>query len=220
MRGVTSRHPASALRRQSQPRLRGRRVLLRPLVPADFDAWREVRLRNEGWLLPWEPRRSPSMPDPTRDRHAFEARCSVRERERATDHAYPFGLFVEDEAGERVFAGEVNLNNVARGALQGASIGYWIDQRHAGHAYVAEGVVVVLRYAFEQLGLHRVEICIVPRNANSRKVMEKLAIRDEGVALRFLEIAGTWEDHVRYAITEEEWLERRAELAAAWLDPV
>ena len=84
---------------------------------------------------------------------------------------------------------------------------------------MAEAVVVLVRYAFEQLGLHRLEICIVPRNQNSRRVMEKLAFRDEGVALRYLEIAGTWEDHVRYAITAEEWDARRTELTAAWLAP-
>ncbi len=206
------RHPASMLRRQPQPRLRGRRVVLRPLVAADFAAWREVRLRNESWLLPWEPQRHPSLPDPTRDRHAFEARCAARERERGTDNAYPFGVFVGEE-----FAGEVNINNVTRGALQSATIGYWIDQRHAGNGYIAEGVVVAMKYAFEQVQLHRLEICIVPRNDKSRRVMDKLNIREEGVALRYLEIAGTWEDHIRYGITVEEWIERQATFAAAWL---
>ena len=53
----------------------------------------------------------------------------------------------------------------------------------------------------------------MPRNTNSRRVMEKLAIREEGIAERFLEINGTWEDHVRYGITAEEWAARRDELA-------
>jgi ribosomal-protein-alanine N-acetyltransferase len=47
--------------------------------------------------------------------------------------------------------------------------------------------------------------------------MEKLGLRDEGVAERYLEINGVWEDHVRYAITAEEWDLRRGELEAAWL---
>ncbi len=217
MKNVALRHPSSSLRRQPQPRLRGQRVTLRPLAPSDFESWREVRLHNEGWLVPWEPRRPASLPDPTRDRHAYEARCAARERERATDHAYPFGLFV-DTSDALTLIGEVNINNVTRGALQSATIGYWVDQRHAGHGYVAEAVVATMRYAFEQLSLHRLEICIVPRNANSRRVMEKLDVREEGIALRFLEIAGTWEDHVRYGITAEEWVERRAELCRAWLD--
>ncbi|HUF98555.1 MAG TPA: GNAT family protein [Ilumatobacter sp.] len=202
------------LRRQPQPRLRGARVVLRPLAATDFPAWREVRLRNEAWLIPWEPQRNLSLPDPTRDRHAFEARCAARERERTTDHAYPFGVFVDDE-----LAGEVNINNVTRGALQSGTVGYWIDQRLAGNGYISEAVVVAMKYAFEQAQLHRLEICIVPRNMRSRRVVEKLGIREEGTALRFLEIAGTWEDHIRYGITVEEWIERRESLGATWLLP-
>jgi ribosomal-protein-alanine N-acetyltransferase len=209
---VSVRHPSSLIRRLPAPRLYGKRVMLRPLGPHDFGAWREVRLRNEDWLLPWEPQRPAGAADPTRERAAFEARCSARERERAADHAYPFGVFVDQQ-----FAGEVNLNNVTRGALQGATIGYWIDRDRAGHAYTAEAVVVLLRFAFEQLQLHRIEVCIVPRNANSRRVVEKIGLRCEGVAERFLEIAGTWEDHLRYAITAEEWLERGQELTTAWI---
>lgn len=206
------RHPSSLLRRQPRPRLYGRRVMLRPLEPHDFPAWREVRLRNEAWLVPWEPKRSVAMPDPTRDRSAFDARCSARERERSADHAHPFGVFVD-----QALAGEVNLNNVTRGALQSATVGYWIDEARAGRGYIAESVAVVLRFAFEQLGLHRVEICIVPRNTNSRRVVDKLGLRNEGIAERYLEINGTWEDHIRYAITAEEWESRAAELTATWM---
>jgi ribosomal-protein-alanine N-acetyltransferase len=186
--------------------------MLRPLVPQDYAAWREVRIRNEGWLLPWEPRRPSGMADPARDRGAFEARCAARDRERSADHAYPFGVFVD-----QALAGEVNLNNVSRGALQSATIGYWIDRERAGRGYIAEAVVVVMKFAFEQLQLHRIEICIVPRNSNSRRVVEKLDLRNEGVAERFLEINGVWEDHLRFAITAEEWASRSNELTATWI---
>ena len=205
-------HPASILRRQPTPRLDARRLKLRPLAHQDFKSWREVRVRNEAWLLPWEPQRESSLPDPTRERNAFEARCSARDRERSADHAYPFGIFVDNQ-----FAGEVNVNDVTRGALQSATIGYWIDQSLAGNSYTSEAVAVVLQFAFEQLQLHRIEICIVPRNTNSRRVVEKLGIRCEGVAERYLEIAGTWEDHMRFAITAEEWNDRRAEMMANWI---
>jgi [ribosomal protein S5]-alanine N-acetyltransferase len=205
------RHPSSDGRHTAPLRLYGRRVMLRPLTPTDFASWTEVRVRNESWLVPWEPQRLAGQPDPTRDRHAFAARCVARDRDRAADASYAFGVFVDQR-----FVGEVNVNNVVRGALQSGTIGYWIDRSAAGHGYVAEGVSVVARFAFEQLHLHRLEICIVPRNHNSRRVMEKLRIRCEGVAERFLEIAGVWEDHLRYAITIEEWQQRREEFAADW----
>ncbi|MEN9801161.1 MAG: hypothetical protein RLZ37_286 [Actinomycetota bacterium] len=202
-------HPA---RMPANTRLYGRRVLLRPLVSPDFEAWSEVRHRNHDWLTVWEPQRLAHLPDPTYDRDAFVSRCSQRDRERQNGVAYAYGLFVEGD-----FAGEVNLNMVHRGALMSATVGYWIDELHAGCSYIPEGVVVLMRHSFEDLGLHRLEICIVPRNHNSRRVMDKLAIRDEGVSLRFLEINGVWEDHVRYAITAEEWEQRRDALARQWL---
>jgi ribosomal-protein-alanine N-acetyltransferase len=194
-------------------RLYGRRVMLRPLAANDFRAWSEVRRRNADWLTVWEPSRPPHQPDPAHDRGAFTARCQQRDRDRTAGTAYQFGLFVDQQV-----AGEVNINNVIRGAMQSATIGYWIDQRHAGNAYTAEAVVVVMQFAFEQLMLHRIEICIVPRNLRSRRIVEKLQIREEGLAERYLEINGVWEDHLRFGITVEEWHERRHELTAAWIE--
>ena len=78
-------------------------------------------------------------------------------------------------------------------------------RRAAGNEYVPEGVVLLIRYAFETLHMHRLEAAIVPRNHPSRRVAEKLGLRDEGTAQRFLQIRGIYEDHIRYAITLEEW---------------
>jgi len=80
-------------------------------------------------------------------------------------------------------------------------------------------VVVVLQFAFETLRLHRIEVAIIPRNLASRRVVEKLGLRNEGVALGFLEINGEWEDHVRYAMTSEEWAARGQTLRDAWIGP-
>ena len=122
------------------------------------------------------------------------------------------GLFINN-----VFAGEVNLNSVVRGAMQSGTIGYWIDEAKAGNSYMSEAVLVLSKFAFDELRLHRVEVCIIPRNAASHRVVEKLALRHEGIAERFLEINGIWEDHVRYGFTIEEWQSRREELSATWL---
>ncbi len=192
--------------------LHGRRVLLRPLTLHDFDQWREVRRRCRDWLTRWEPRRIPGQPDTVEDRQAFSARCSARMREIQLGTGFGFGVFVEG-----VFAGEVNINSIHRGAHQNAYIGYWIDQQHAGRGYMPESVVLALQFAFEHLTLHRVQISVIPRNAPSRRVVEKLGLRDEGIAERYLEIDGVWEDHIRYAITAEEWDVRRHELLRDWV---
>jgi len=205
-------HPAGIISSKGPLRLFGRRIMLRPLVATDFEAWSEVRLRNGEWLAKWEPMPLITSPDPAKSRDAFTHRCAARDRERQSGNAYCMGLFVNN-----VFTGEVNLNSVMRGAMQSGTIGYWIDEAKAGNSYVSEAVLVLMKFAFEELRLHRMEICIVPRNANSRRVVEKLQLREEGIAERFLEINGIWEDHVRYGFTIEEWQDRRDELTAAWL---
>ncbi len=190
----------------------GRRLQLRPLVSADFDGWRDVRRRCREWLVKWEPRPAPGHSDPSEDRQAFAARCGARERERQMGSGFGFGLFVDGRV-----AGEINLSSIQRGPFQNAYVGYWIDEAMAGNGYMPEAVVVILRFAFEEVGLHRVQVAIIPRNHASRRVVEKLGLREEGTAERYLEINGVWEDHVRYAITAEEWAERQPDLLDAWV---
>lgn len=196
------------------PELRGRRVLLRPLVASDFEAWREVRTRSRDWLLKWEPRAVPGQPDATIDKRAFAARCNARQRERELGSGYGFGIFANGE-----FAGEINISSVQRGPFQNAYVGYWVDQYKAGNGYTPEAFVVLARFAFEDLMLHRLQVSIIPRNAASLRVAAKLGLRNEGTAVRYLEINGVWEDHVRFAITSEDWAERREQYLRDWVVP-
>ncbi len=188
--------------------LTGPRVELRPLKAGDWEAWRDVRVRSRDWLEPWEPLGEPGAADPVADAEAFKARCGAWERQRHFDAAYGFGIFLR----KGPFVGEVSLGSVQRGPFQSANVGYWIDEAHAGRGYMPEAVALILRYAFEALGLHRVEAAIVPRNKSSRRVAEKLGMHEEGTSERFLQIRGVWEDHVRYAHTLESWRERKAEI--------
>lgn len=192
--------------------LTGKRITLRPLRDEDFDDWREVRLANEDWLLKWEPLRPAGVPDPVRDRSAFHVRCDARRRDRQAGTGYSFGVFVDES-----FAGEMNLSSIHRGAHQNCYVGYWIDHRRAGNGYTPEALVAVMQFAFEEINLHRVQISIIPRNSASRRVVEKLDIRAEGIAERYLQINGVWEDHIRFAVTSEDWAVRGPQWTADWL---
>jgi ribosomal-protein-alanine N-acetyltransferase len=194
--------------------LRGRRIMLRPLAAADWDQWREVRLQGRSWLVKWEPAPLPGAPDPADDRRVFAARCGARDRERQLGTGYGFGIFVDEQ-----FCGEINLSGIQRGPFQNGYVGYWIDERCAGQGYTPEAVVTLFRFAFEELHLHRLQVAIIPRNAASNRVAQKLQLRLEGTALRYLEINGVWEDHYRYAMTIEDWWERRRQLLEAWILP-
>ena len=190
----------------------GRHVTLRVLTNHDFEAWRTVRRRSADWLTPWEPIVPSGQLDPTEDRGAFAARCAARMREIELGTGYGFGLFHEDG-----FAGEVNLSNIRRGPAQTALLGYWVDRQCAGRGLVPEGVVLALRFAFEDLALHRVEAGVLPRNATSLRVMEKLDLPCEGITRGMLEINGAWEDHQRFALLSEDWVGRREELLSTWV---
>ncbi len=191
--------------------LAGLRVRLVTLVDSDYEAWFEVRNRCRDWLVPWEPR-SKGAPLAPEDSASFAARCGMRERERQLGSGFGFGIFFKGR-----FVGEVTLSSIQRGPFQNGSIGYWIDKEAAGQGLIPEAVVVVLKFAFETLRLHRIEVAIIPRNRPSRRVVEKLDMRSEGVALGFLEINGEWEDHVRYAMTAEEWAVQRRQLVTRWV---
>ena len=205
MRVAKSRHGKECLR--------GKRVMLRALKVSDFQEWKKVRLENIDWLTKWEPTRPAGMPDVINDRNAFGARCNARDRERHLGSGYGFGVFVND-----IFCGEINLSSIQRGPFQSCYVGYWIDEGHAGNSYTPEALAVVLKYAFEDLNLHRVQVAIIPRNTSSRRVVEKLSLREEGIAERYLEINGEWEDHIRYAFTSEEWDSRKEEISERWIN--
>src|SRR5207247_8104018 len=135
------------------PRLVGRRGVLRPPPASDYEAWAEVRQRCKDWLLKWEPLPIPGRRDATETHHTFGARCSARQREWQLGSGYGFGIFV----GPR-FGGEINLSGLQRGPFQNAYVGYWIGQEFAGNNYVPEALVVVIRFAFEDLKLHRIQV--------------------------------------------------------------
>jgi ribosomal-protein-alanine N-acetyltransferase len=100
--------------------------------------------------------------------------------------------------------GQVNASNIFRGVLRSASVGYWIDSAAAGRGIMPTSVALMIDHLLGPVGLHRVEINIRPENTNSLRVVEKLGLRQEGYHARFLDIDGSWRDHLTFAITIEE----------------
>jgi ribosomal-protein-alanine N-acetyltransferase len=102
------------------------------------------------------------------------------------------------------FAGQLNVAGIVRGSMDSAHIGYWVDQRVAGRGVMPTAVALVVDHCFGAVGLHRIEVNIRPENVASRRVVEKLRFRDEGIRKRYLHISGDWRDHVTYALVKEE----------------
>ena len=97
--------------------------------------------------------------------------------------------------------GLANISNIVRGRFQNGSLSYAAFAPTAGQGYMSEGLALVLRHAFQQLRLHRLEANIQPGNHASLKLVQRLGFRREGYSPDMLFIDGAWRDHERWAIT-------------------
>jgi [ribosomal protein S5]-alanine N-acetyltransferase len=100
-------------------------------------------------------------------------------------------------------AGVAHVNSIIRGRFQNGSLSYAAFAPAAGQGYMSEGLGLVLRYAFEQLRLHRLDAQIQPGNHASLRLVRRLGFRNEGYSPRLLFIDGAWRDHERWAITSD-----------------
>lgn len=113
------------------------------------------------------------------------------------------GWFVVAPSGE--LAGVINASEIVRGNFLSAYLGYYALAPHQRRGYMTEGLRLAMQEAFDTHGLHRLEANIQPGNTASRRLVRRLGFRREGFSPRYLEIAGRWRDHQRWAITREEW---------------
>ena len=102
-------------------------------------------------------------------------------------------------------AGFINLNNVVRGALQSAELGYAAFSPHQHKGFMSEGLRLVFGYAFGTLGLHRLQASIQPANRASVNLARACGMSLEGFSPRYLFIGGAWRDHEHWAVTAAEW---------------
>jgi len=111
-------------------------------------------------------------------------------------------LVVLRQSGDIV--GAILLNNIIRGSLQGAFLGYYAFVSHAGKGLMREGMRLVLKHAFQKLKLHRLEANIQPKNHASIELMRSCGFVREGFSRRYLKVNGRWKDHERWAILAED----------------
>jgi ribosomal-protein-alanine N-acetyltransferase len=104
--------------------------------------------------------------------------------------------------------GRFGFNEIVRGASLSAYLSYWMGAPFARQGYGREGIELALRHAFEGMDLHRVEANIQPHNEPSLALVKGAGFLQEGFSKRYLQIAGEWADHERWAVTIEDWQER------------
>ncbi|WP_042376777.1 GNAT family N-acetyltransferase [Streptacidiphilus melanogenes] len=175
-------------------------VGLRPIKVRDQRAWQDVSRRNRDWLRRWEATVPPPPPGhPQSPRPTYRQMVRFLRSEANAGRMLPFVVTYEGE-----LVGQLTVGGITWGSMCSANIGYWVDQGHAGRGIIPAAVALATDYCFRTMGLHRIEICIRPENLPSRRVVEKLRFREEGLRPRYLHIDGGWRDHLVYALTADE----------------
>jgi ribosomal-protein-alanine N-acetyltransferase len=180
--------------------IRTPRLIVRPLSDGDRAVFLRMHELSRAFFAPW----SPTVEAARSFDELFDGQLSRTTDGLRTGKDLRVAAFLDDGR----LAGLFNLNNIVRGAFRNAYAGWKVGADVARQGVGTEGATALLDLAFEPppkgLGLHRVQANAVPTNEASLALMRKLGMRYEGLAKRYLNIAGEWRDHVMYAKTVEE----------------
>jgi RimJ/RimL family protein N-acetyltransferase len=171
------------------------RLLLRHLVESDLDAVFAYQSRSDvARYLYWGPR----------SRHDVQRSLSQRI---AADWPESDGevlslAVVRRDSGELI--GDVALFLVSAEHRQG-EIGYVFHPNHQGQGFAQEAARELLRFGFDELGLHRIVGRLDARNEASGRVLARLGMRREAHFRQNEFVKGEWADEVVYAILAAEW---------------
>lgn len=163
------------------------------LVPADLSLAKQVvgyYKRNRAFLEAFEPVRSEEFFSLEYQRETLKKEMVEYEARTA------FRFYIMSTEHPPKIIGIIGLNNVVWGAFCSAFLGYKLDKDYVNKGYMSVAVEMLTNYAFEELGLHRIEANVMPKNKASLKVLEKNHFMNEGISKYYLNINGVWEDHI------------------------
>ena len=183
----------------SPPRIRTNRLLIRLAEANDVPALLRFYRENTEHLAPTSP-----LPPPDFLTEAFWLRQVARNND---DFAQgrAVKLFVFDRSQPEVVVGQISLSNIVRGAAYYCDLGYALAEDRQGQVLMWESLVSVIRYAFDELGLHRVKAAYLPSNERSARLLRRLGFVVEGYARDYLLIQGRWQDQILVGLTNPDW---------------
>lgn len=154
-------------------------------------------MENKTFLQPFEPKREASFYSVEEQRSNLGTEIDLQNKKLS----YKFYLFQKDSPNKII--GSVALNNVVWGAFRSCFIGYKLSSDCVNCGYMTEAVEKIVKYAFEDLKLHRIEGNVMPKNKPSLAVLEKCGFVREGYSPKYLQINGVWEDHIHMVLINE-----------------
>lgn len=101
--------------------------------------------------------------------------------------------------------GVININEIVLGGFQSGYLGYYAFEAFQGKGFMKKGLVLVLKEAFQNIKLHRLEANVQPQNKASIFLVKSCRFKKEGISPKYLKVNGRWRDHERWAIVKETW---------------
>lgn len=184
----------------------GRMSITRLVTVADAPAMAEVLRVDREFLAPWEPVRDNDYFTVAGQRAVIQADLQQHVLGSKLPHV------ILDES--RGLIGRITLSDIVRGPFQSCSLGYWVRASHNGRGCATRAVREIVRMAFEELGLHRVQAAALLHNIGSHRVLDRNGFMRFGTAPEYLHIAGRWQDHAMYQVVRSPPTAARPDPAA------
>ncbi len=170
-------------------------VLLRPIVLSDMDNLLSIAIADKT-LLQFSPK-------PIHTKELLDLYINSALIERKNETRYSFSIFSLNDnsyAGSTAF---LNVSNYNESIEIGAT---WIGKKFQSTGINMQCKFLMLQHAFEVLNAHRVEFRTDERNAQSRRALEKIGAKQEGILREsMLMYDGFKRSSVYYSILSHEW---------------
>lgn len=172
--------------------LQSSRLVLKTLDESAAELVCQYVIDNRAFLEDWVPRME----------EAYYTLEFQKERlQKKIDNGYTFYIFKKSNLNKII--GQVGISNIVKGAFQSCHLGAGMLGSEINQGYMTEAVQAVIPFVFNEIGLHRIEANVMPKNLRSKRMMEKLGFTDEGLSRKYLKINGKWEDHERFVLWSE-----------------
>lgn len=170
-------------------------VAIRLVTAHDAAGLGELLTSSRDFLAEWDPARPGGYFTESGQRREIADQLAAHEQRTLL----PYVVEVDG-----VLAGRVNVFHIVYKASCSGTLGYWIRKDYNGRGVATAAVAQMVELAFDDWGLHRLEAGTLVHNHGSRRVLAKSGFTEIGLAPRYLQIAGRWQDHILHQRLNEQ----------------
>lgn len=173
-------------------KLKGKRITLRPRMKKDVK--RFVELANDKAIWKFT-----HLPQPYTAAHFRKFSKQNKDKEKKKEEH--FFVIADNKTDELMGVCVLRPNKID----SNGNMGYWIGKPYRGKGYVLEACKLIINFGFNKLKLHRIEIRCAKENKASKRVIEKLKAKYEGLLRENLFVGGKFKDQIVHSILKKEW---------------